>query len=132
MRLVFVDQGSSSDILFYEALNKMKFKDNQLLPSGTGLIGFIGDWLMPKGYIETQITLGLTTLKRTKHVKFAVVEIPIAYNVIFGRSTLNAFGTIVSTRHLVIKLLDDKDRMVSIRGDYRWQGVVTTLAFASG
>lgn len=88
VRLVFVDQGSSSDILFYEALKKMKFKDNHSLPIDMGLIGFIGDRLMAKGYIETQITLGLTTLKRTKHVKFAVVEIPSAYNVIFGRSTL--------------------------------------------
>lgn len=39
---VFIDQGSSADILFYKAFKKVKFRDDQLLPINTDLIGFTG------------------------------------------------------------------------------------------
>lgn len=97
VRCVFVDQGSSADILFYDAFKKMKFRDEQLSPADTDLIGFTGDCLVPKGNVEAQITLGANSLKRTKNVMFVVVDIPCAYNVILGRPTLNTFGAVVST-----------------------------------
>lgn len=74
---------------------------------------------MPKGYIKMQMTLGMTTLKRMENVKFAVVDIPSAYNVILRRPTLNAFGATVSTRHLVMKFLDSTNRVVTVCGDQR-------------
>lgn len=107
------------DILFYDAFKKMKFRDDQLLPIGTDLIGFTGDRLIPKGYIEMQITLGTNSLKRTENAKFTVVEIPSAYNIILGKPTLNTFGAVVSTPHLVMKFFHSTNRVVAVRGDQR-------------
>lgn len=103
-----MDQGSLADILFYGAFKKMKFREGQLFPTNTDLIGFTGDCLVLKGYVETQITLGVNSLKRAENIRFAIVDIPSAYNVILGRLTLNTFGgAVVLTPNLVMKFFDN-------------------------
>ena len=38
-------------------------------------------------------------------IDFLVVDAPSAYNAILGRGTLNAIGAVVSTSHLMMKLI---------------------------
>ncbi|KAL0456454.1 UNVERIFIED_CONTAM: Ribonuclease HI [Sesamum latifolium] len=69
----------------------------------TSLYGFAGEVVHPRGMISLPLTLGTSPLQRTCLLKFLVVDIPSAYNVILGRPTFNAFRAIISTYHMKIK-----------------------------
>lgn len=66
-------------------------------------MGFGGDVVSPKGQITLSVTLRDGNMSRTEEVTFVVVVRPSNYNVIFGRSTLLAFGAMVSTAHAMLK-----------------------------
>ncbi|KAK4389965.1 hypothetical protein Sango_2059800 [Sesamum angolense] len=71
----------------------------------TSLYGFAGEVVHPRGIVSLPLTLGTTPLRKTCVLKFLVVDIPSAYNVILGRPTLNAFRAVISTYHMKIKFL---------------------------
>ncbi|KAL0449228.1 UNVERIFIED_CONTAM: hypothetical protein Slati_1479200 [Sesamum latifolium] len=100
---VFVDSGSSADILYGEAYDQMQLGDVPLEVVDTSLYGFAGEVVHPRGMISLLLTLGTSPLRKTCLLKFLVVDIPSVYNVILGRPTLNAFRTIISTYHMKIK-----------------------------
>jgi len=115
---ILVDQGSSADILSYDAFLKMKFKDTNLLPHDTILVAFTGDRIIPRGYLETRLTLEGKGRAKTIPARFLVVDYLQAYNVILGRPTLNATGAIMSTRHLAMKFIGDQGKVVTIHGNH--------------
>ncbi|KAL0440037.1 UNVERIFIED_CONTAM: hypothetical protein Slati_2486700 [Sesamum latifolium] len=99
---VFIDSGSSADILFGEAYDQMQL-GVPLEAVDTLLYGFAGEIVHPRGMISLLLTLGTSPLRKTCILKFLVVSIPSAYNVILGHPTLNAFREIISTYHMKIK-----------------------------
>ncbi|KAL0453925.1 UNVERIFIED_CONTAM: hypothetical protein Slati_1370600 [Sesamum latifolium] len=100
---VFIDSRSSIDILFGEAYDQMQLGDTPLEVVDTSLYGFAGEVVHPRGMISLPLTLGTSPLRKTCLLKFLVVDIPSAYNVILGRPTLNVFRAIISTYHMKIK-----------------------------
>nr|XP_009386119.1 PREDICTED: uncharacterized protein LOC103973313 [Musa acuminata subsp. malaccensis] len=67
------------------------------------LTGFIEDSISPLGTTVLPITLGEELRMKTLMTAFMVVDLPSAYNVILGRSTLNRIQAVVSTYHRTIK-----------------------------
>ena len=114
---IFVDQGSSADIMFWGLFDKLGLGSKDLTPHNRGLIGFTGDSVVPKGYVELSCTFGDRNESRTIPVKFLVVDCPSAYNAILGRPTLNALGAVVSTVHLAMKFPGEKGGIVTLRGN---------------
>ncbi|KAK4381138.1 hypothetical protein Sango_2996600 [Sesamum angolense] len=100
---VFIESGSSVDILFEEAYDQMQLGDVPFEAVDTFLYGFAGEVVHPKGMISLPLTLGATPLRKTCLLKFLVVDSPLAYNVILGRPTLNTFRGIISTYYMKIK-----------------------------
>ncbi|KAL0394904.1 UNVERIFIED_CONTAM: hypothetical protein Slati_4456600 [Sesamum latifolium] len=100
---VFIDSGSSADILFGEAYDQMQLGDAPLEAVDTSLYGFAGEVVHPRGMISLPLILGTFPLRKTCLLKFLLVDIPSAYNVILGHLTLNAFRAIISTYHMKIK-----------------------------
>ncbi|KAL0373154.1 UNVERIFIED_CONTAM: hypothetical protein Scaly_0997000 [Sesamum calycinum] len=96
-------QGSSADILFEEAYDEMQLGDVPLEAVHTYLYGFTGEVVHLRGMISLSLTLGITPIRKTCLLKFLVVDIPSAYNVILGRPMLNAFQAVISTYHMKIK-----------------------------
>ncbi|KAL0451794.1 UNVERIFIED_CONTAM: hypothetical protein Slati_1157500 [Sesamum latifolium] len=96
---VFIDSGSSADILFGEAYDQMQLGDVPLEAVDTSLYDFAGEVVHPRGMILLPLTLGTSPLKKTCLLKFLVVDIPSAYNVILGCPTLNAFRAIYILSH---------------------------------
>ncbi|KAL0442256.1 UNVERIFIED_CONTAM: hypothetical protein Sradi_0164500 [Sesamum radiatum] len=88
---VFIDSGSSADILFGEVYDQMQLGGAPLEAVDTSLYGFAGEVVHPRGMVLIPLTPGTTPLQKTCLLKFLVVDIPSAYNVILGRLTLNAF-----------------------------------------
>ncbi|KAL0439367.1 UNVERIFIED_CONTAM: hypothetical protein Slati_2419700 [Sesamum latifolium] len=103
VRRIFIDSGISADILFGEAYDQMQLGDIPLEKVNTSLYGFTGEVVHLWGMILLPLKLGAGSTQRTYMLKFLVVNIPLAYNVILGRPTLNAFEAIISAYCMKIK-----------------------------
>ncbi|XP_071925219.1 uncharacterized protein [Coffea arabica] len=101
---VYIDNGSTIDVLYYKTFKELQLEDKQLVPIRTPLIGFVGPPVRPEGMITLMIIVGASPKCRTVPVNFAVVKEPSSYNMILGRPTLNALRAVCSTLHLSMKL----------------------------
>lgn len=93
---VFIDTGSSVNVLFKDAFDRMQMEDNELSPIATSLFGFSGHEVISIGQIRLPLSLGEEPLRRTRSTIFTIVDAPSAYNVILGRPALSSFGAVVS------------------------------------
>ncbi|XP_075515774.1 uncharacterized protein LOC142550586 [Primulina tabacum] len=100
---VFVDSGSSVNVIFKEALVQMDLQGYQLETVETTLFGFSGHVVYPEGEIVLPLTLGTRELKKTIMTTFTVVDAPSSYNIIMGRPTMNELRAVASTYHQKIK-----------------------------
>ncbi|KAL0451873.1 UNVERIFIED_CONTAM: hypothetical protein Slati_1165400 [Sesamum latifolium] len=100
---IFIDSGSSADILFGEAYDQMQLRDVFLEKVNTSLYGFAGEVVHPRGMVSLPLTMGRGTARKTCLLKFLVVDVPSAYNVILAKPTLNTFQAVISTYHMKIK-----------------------------
>ncbi|KAL0320133.1 UNVERIFIED_CONTAM: hypothetical protein Sradi_5274800 [Sesamum radiatum] len=100
---IFIDLGSSTDILFGEAYDQMQLGDVSLEKVNTSLYGFAGEVVHPRGMISLPLTMGAGTTRKTCMLKFLGVDVPSAYNVILGRPTLTVFQAVISIYHMKIK-----------------------------
>ena len=95
VRRILIDNGSSADIIFKSALDRMKLSG--MRPTLT------------EGTIDLPVTFGTPGgLEVTHIVLFLVVDQPSAYNIIIGRPTRNRLKAITSTYHLMMKFPTDK------------------------
>ncbi|KAL0448643.1 UNVERIFIED_CONTAM: hypothetical protein Slati_1420700 [Sesamum latifolium] len=81
----------------------MQLGDIPLEKVNTSLYGFAGEVVHPQGMISLPLTLGAGAARRTCMLKFLVVDVSSAYNVILRRPTLNAFQVVIFTYHMKIK-----------------------------
>lgn len=100
---VLIDNGSSTNILYVVAFDKIEIGREKLKPIRTPLISFGGECLIPLGSISCQRLFGKPPYQVTKIVNFLVVEHMSIYNVILGGLALNMFRTITLTYHLMIE-----------------------------
>ncbi|KAL0458442.1 UNVERIFIED_CONTAM: hypothetical protein Slati_0471400 [Sesamum latifolium] len=100
---IFIDSRSSADILFGETYDQMQLGDVSLEKVNTSLYEFAGEVVHPRGMVSLPLTMRIGTTRRTCILKFLVVDVPSAYNVILRRPTLNAFHAVISTYHMKIK-----------------------------
>ena len=80
------------------------------------MVSFTGDWVTSIGSIDLHITIGEYPRLTSKLLTFFVVDCPSAYNIILGRTALNAFQAITSTYHLAIKFPTDQG-VGTVRGE---------------
>ena len=100
---VLIDNGSSADIIFASAFDKMGVGREKLEPVNTHLRGFSGEKVLPLGSIQLVLTLGEPPCQATTTARFLIVDAPSAYNMLLGRPSLNAIKAIPSAYHMIIK-----------------------------
>ena len=115
---VLVDNGSSTDIIFASAFDKMGIGMERLEPVSTLLRGFFGEKVLPLGSIQLVLTLGDSPCQATTTARFLIVDAPSAYNMLLGRPSLNAIKAIPSAYHMMIKF-PTISRVGMVRGDQR-------------
>ncbi|KAK6146452.1 hypothetical protein DH2020_020321 [Rehmannia glutinosa] len=119
VKMVLVDNGSLTDILFYDAFEKMSIGRELLKPVKTPLVGFTREVVEPEGIITLPLIAGDRPQQATVMIDFLVVRVPSSYNVILGRPGLNKMRAIVSTYHMLMQF-PTKHGVGRVRGD---QGV---------
>nr|XP_025640514.1 uncharacterized protein LOC112735162 [Arachis hypogaea] len=110
-----VDQGSSADILFKPAFDKLGLDEKELraYPDIYGL----GDTpIKPLGFIPLHTTCEKGIKSKTLSIDFIVVDVGSAYIALIGRTTLNRLGEVVSTPHICMKF-PTPEGIATIRGD---------------
>ena len=98
-----IDQGSSADILFKTAFDKLGLEEKELRAYPNSLFGLGDTPVQPLGYVSLHTTFRKGNQSRTLKIDYIVVDVSSAYNALIGRTTLNQLGAIVSTPHLCMK-----------------------------
>ncbi|XP_024006401.1 uncharacterized protein LOC112082919 [Eutrema salsugineum] len=111
---VLVDTGSSVDLIFKEALEKMDLHGVEMKPTHTPLTGFAGDTITSIGTIKLSVYVG----RVTKIVKFTVVDRPAIYNIILGTPWLHSMKAVTSTYHQCLKFPNQAGTF-TVRSDQR-------------
>ena len=115
---VLIDNGSSADIIFASAFDKIGVGREKLEPVNTHLRGFSGEKVLPLGSIQLVLTLGEPPCQATTTARFLIVDAPSAYNMLLGRPSLNAIKAIPSAYHMIIKF-PTIHGVGMVRGDQR-------------
>ncbi|XP_073026686.1 uncharacterized protein [Primulina eburnea] len=100
---IFIDNGSSVNVLFKSTLDQMKMGGFEFEPVSTPLYGFAEHVILPLGQIVLPLSLGTDPQRITKMIAFTVVDTPSAYNGILGRPALKDFRAVASSYHQKLK-----------------------------
>ena len=124
---VLIDNGSSADIFFASAFDKMGIGREKLEPVNTHLRGFSGEKVLPLGSIQLVLTLGEPPCQATTTARFLIVDASSAYNMLLGRPSLNAIKSIPSAYHMMVKF-PTIHGVGMVRGDQRVAGECYTAS----
>ena len=116
---VLIDQGSSSDVMFWETFTNLQISSDQLRPYDGCLVGFARDQVEVRGYVELRITFSYENPATTITIKYIVVNISSAYYLLLGRPSLNRLGAVASTTHMKMKLPSSEGGIITIKVDQK-------------
>ncbi|KAK3043551.1 hypothetical protein RJ639_002130 [Escallonia herrerae] len=103
VKRVLIDNGSSAEILFHDAFEKMNIPTDRLRKMEAPLYGFSNHPVAAEGIIALPVAIGTPPAQANLMLDFVVVKVPSAYNAILGRPALNRLQAVVSTYHLKLK-----------------------------
>ena len=102
-RWLLVDNGSSTNILYYLAFQQMRVSKELLRLVNVPLIGFGGMKVLPMDIISLPVVVSSYPWQINKEVNFLVMDYSSLYNAIIGQPTLKCWRAAMSTYHLSIK-----------------------------
>jgi len=111
---VLIEEGSTTDVMFWVTFNKLQLSLDQLRPYDGCLFGFARDQVEVRGHVELR-----TTSSRTIGIRYLLVNAVSAYNMLFGRPSLNKLGALASTMHMKMKLPFLEGVVIIIKSDQK-------------
>lgn len=111
---VLVDKGSSSDIIFWSALRRMRVDESLIRSVKTQISTFDGSKVNPIG----TITLPVYVAEQILMITFFIVDTPNTINAIMGCEWIHSIQGVVSTLHQLIRCSSpDGQYTIDIKGD---------------
>ncbi|KAK2998958.1 hypothetical protein RJ639_023927 [Escallonia herrerae] len=117
VKRILVDNGSSTELLFYEAFQRMNIPSDHLRKIDMPLYGFSNHPVVCEGVIALPVTVGAPPNQAKLMLDFVVVRVPSAYNAILGRTALNQLRAVVSTYHMKMKF-PMENGVGEVKGDH--------------
>nr|GFA83830.1 reverse transcriptase domain-containing protein [Tanacetum cinerariifolium] len=112
---VYIDGGSSLEILYEQCFNRLRPDiKKQMVPATTSLTGFSGETTWPLGQLKLLVTIGDATHSTKAWMNFMIVKSLSPYNGIIGRPGLKAIQAVPSTVHGILKI-PTEEGIVTIR-----------------
>ena len=100
---VVVDQGSSADVLYWSTFLKLNIPVSAVQPYAEPLLGFAGQRVHARGFVDLLTTFEAGQAYRTLVVRYILIDADTSYNVLIGIRTLNQLEAIVYTLHMGMK-----------------------------
>ena len=98
---ILIDNDSSTNVLFMNALKEIKIDKSNIRRCSTVLLGFRGEQKFTIGDITLPVYVGGVNL----NITFIVLDRSSAYNVIIGRPWIHKMRVVPSTFHQVVRFL---------------------------
>ena len=100
---VFVDNGSSVNMLYYDTFKKMGLPDKDMSIKNIYIYGFGGEAMKVKGAIQLPVMIGEEPCFMTQMVSFMIVDQESSQNALIGRHMLKDIGIETSIYHMCMK-----------------------------
>ncbi|XP_027922692.1 uncharacterized protein LOC114180581 [Vigna unguiculata] len=117
VRKTLVDPGSSVDILYWGTLRKLKIPEGEIQQYSEPIVGFVGERMNTKGYVDLFTKFGTRMVTRTVKIRYLIVDAHTSYNILLGRPSLNMLGAVVSTYHLAMKFPSASGDIITVHID---------------
>jgi hypothetical protein len=102
---VFMDGGSSLNLIYADMLRKIKIPMDKLLPTETSFHGIVpGKPTYPLGAIHLDVIFGTPANFRKEKIEFEVVDWPLQYHAILGRPTFARFMAVPHYAYLKLRM----------------------------
>jgi hypothetical protein len=102
---VFMDRGSSLNLIYADTLRKIKILMDNLLPTETSFHGIVpGKPTYPLGAIHLDIIFGTPSNFRKEKIEFEVVDWPSQYHAILGRPAFTRFMAVPHYAYLKLRM----------------------------
>jgi len=116
---VLVDQGSSVDILYWDTFKKMQISETEIQPYNEQIVGFSGERVDTRGFIDLFTTFNDDYLSKTINIRYLLVNANTSYNILLGRPSINRLKAIVSTPHLAMKFPSVNGDIATVHVDHK-------------
>jgi len=93
--------------------------ETEMMPYDDHVVGFSGERVGIKGYIELYTTFGEGKNTRTIKIRYLVIDANTSYNILLGRPSINRLMAIVSTPHLEMKFPSGTGDILTVHVDQK-------------
>ena len=114
---ILINQGSSTDVLYWSTFKKLKIPESSIQAYSEPLLGFVGQKVYSRGFIDLLTTFGRRQAYRTLMVRYILVDADTTYNVLIERRMLNQLRAIVSTPHMAMKFPVSNGEIITVKAD---------------
>ena len=83
---VFIDQGSSTNILYWKTFQRLEISPDTIQPHVGSLLGFAGKRLETKGYVDLMSTFGQGQLSRNFTIGYLIIDANTSYFAFIGKN----------------------------------------------
>jgi len=97
----------------------MQIPEAEIQPYNEQIVGFSGERVDTRGYIDLFTIFGDDYLSKTINIRYLLVNANTSYNILLGRPSINRLKAIVSIPHLAMKFPSVDEDIATVHVDQK-------------